>query len=209
MMSLNPYDFPTHKLQTTQRDPERVPLVLVACGSFSPITYLHLRMFEMAVDFLRESSRFEVLGGYFSPVNDQYGKPGLATAAHRVAMCRLAVHPSEWLMVDAWEACQPEYKRSATVLDHFHHELNTVRGGVALPNGTRRNIRIMLLAGGDLIESFRTPNLWSELDLHHILGEFGCVIVERTGTDVWGFLLSHDILYEHRVRFIATEEDAF
>lgn len=35
--------------------------------------------------------------------------------------------------------------------------------------------------------------------LHHIVGHYGCVIIERTGTDVYGFLLSHDILYQHRV----------
>lgn len=35
--------------------------------------------------------------------------------------------------------------------------------------------------------------------LHHIVGIYGCVIIERTGTDVYGFLLSHDILYQHRV----------
>ncbi|KNE67972.1 nicotinate (nicotinamide) nucleotide adenylyltransferase [Allomyces macrogynus ATCC 38327] len=198
VMRITPYTFPDAKLQRLQQDPLREPLVLVACGSFSPITYLHLRMFEMAIDYLREDARFEVLGGYFSPVNDAYGKPGLAPASHRVAMCRLAVAPSEWLMVDPWEAAQPAYMRSADVLDHFDHELNTVRGGVELPDGTRRAVRIMLLAGGDLIESFGTPNLWAEADLHRIMGEYGCVIVERTGTDVWGFLLAHDILYEHR-----------
>lgn len=26
-------------------DDSKIPLVLVACGSFSPVTYLHLRMF--------------------------------------------------------------------------------------------------------------------------------------------------------------------
>lgn len=31
------------------------------------------------------------------------------------------------------------------------------------------------------------------------MGGYGCVIIERTGTDVYGFLLSHDVLYEHRV----------
>jgi len=34
--------------------------------------------------------------------------------------------------------------------------------------------------------------------LHHILGRYGCMIVERTGADVWSFLLSHDILWTYR-----------
>lgn len=36
------------------------------------------------------------------------------------------------------------------------------------------------------------------------MGRYGCVIIERTGTDVYGFLLSHDILYQHRVRIITS-----
>jgi hypothetical protein len=40
------YQFPRSRLNLTQTDPSRRPLVLVACGSFSPITYrskLHSR----------------------------------------------------------------------------------------------------------------------------------------------------------------------
>jgi nicotinamide mononucleotide adenylyltransferase len=53
-------------------------------------------------------------------------------------MCELAVeHTSTWLMVDPWEAGQPEYQRTAVVLDHFDEMLNgkdgegcgMVRGG--------------------------------------------------------------------------------
>lgn len=59
-----PYEFPRHLLPTVMKglyqissypfsnplppqyiDDSKIPLVLVACGSFSPITYLHLRMF--------------------------------------------------------------------------------------------------------------------------------------------------------------------
>lgn len=45
----------------------------------------------------------------------------------------------------------------------------------------------MLLAGGDLIESMGEPNVWADADLHHILGNYGCLIVERTGSDVRSF----------------------
>jgi nicotinamide mononucleotide adenylyltransferase len=80
---LSTYALPTHRLAQTLSDPTRTPVVLVACGSFSPITYLHLRMFEMAVDYIRQSTSFEVIGRYLSPVNDSYAKPGLLTGEHR------------------------------------------------------------------------------------------------------------------------------
>lgn len=77
------YHFPTNRLKSRQSDPTKTPLVLVACGSFSPITYLHLRMFEMAADFSKFNTEFEVMGGYISPVSDAYKKAGLAAAQHR------------------------------------------------------------------------------------------------------------------------------
>jgi nicotinamide mononucleotide adenylyltransferase len=56
----------------------------------------------------------------------------------------------------------------------------------------------MLLAGGDLIQSFAVPNLWSEKDLYYILGGFGCLIIERTGANVHELLLTSDSLFVHR-----------
>ncbi|KAH8595706.1 nicotinamide-nucleotide adenylyltransferase 2 [Bisporella sp. PMI_857] len=175
------YEFPRGRLRLSQNDPSRIPLVLVACGSFSPITYLHLRMFEMAFDFAKFQTEFEILGGYLSPVSDAYKKVGLAPAVHR----HLAVdQTSNWLMVDSYEATNPEYMPTALVLDHFEHEINTVLGGVERPDGTRVPVKIALLAGADLIETMSTPGVWSEKDLDHILGKFGTFIVERSGTDV-------------------------
>ena len=72
------YSFPVHRLATTLSDELKYPLVIVVCGSLSPITYLHLRMFEMAADAIQERTKFEIIGGYYSPVSDNYKKRGLA-----------------------------------------------------------------------------------------------------------------------------------
>ncbi|WVQ81152.1 nicotinate (nicotinamide) nucleotide adenylyltransferase [Cryptococcus sp. DSM 104549] len=204
------YAFPRHRLRKTMKDESKIPLVIVACGSFSPPTYLHLRMFEMAKDEILESQTYEIMAGYYSPVSSYYKKSGLAPAKDRVRMCELAVeHTSTWLMVDPWEAGQPEYQRTAVVLDHLDEMLNGGKdgeGGLVRSDGTRRRYKIMLLAGGDLIESFGEPGVWSEPDLHIILGRFGCLIVERAGSDVWAFLLSHDILYHHRRNVIVIKQ---
>jgi nicotinamide mononucleotide adenylyltransferase len=157
------YIFPRNKLKQLN-DPTKTPLVIVACGSYSPITYLHLRMFEMGHDYIQESEDFEIIGGYFSPVSEAYQKPGLASWYHRVNMCSLACNDSNWLMVDAWEPSQTTYIRTAMVLDHFNEELNQ-DGGLSLLNGEKKRIRIVLLAGGDLIQSFAVPNLWKISDV--------------------------------------------
>jgi hypothetical protein len=96
-MTMNEYTFPTERLQSQLRDPSRTPLVLVACGSFSPITFLHLRMFEMAADYARFNTNFEVVGAYISAVGDAYKKSGLVKAEHRINMCSLAVEQSSWI----------------------------------------------------------------------------------------------------------------
>lgn len=51
-------------------------------------------------------------------------------------MCRLACDEnSSWLMVDDWEASQPEYQRTAVVLEHFDREINETYGGVEDEDG--------------------------------------------------------------------------
>ena len=99
-------------------------------------------------------------------------------------MCEIASEPAPWLMVDPWEALQKEYTRTALVLDHFDHEINNIRGGIATKTGERKHVQIALLAGADLIGTMSTPGLWSADDLNHILGRYGAFIVERLGTDI-------------------------
>ena len=86
------YSLPQSRLKKVMNESSKIPLCLVACGSFSPITYLHLRMFEMAADYVKFNTDFEIVGGYLSPVSDAYKKAGLASAQHRLA--RLPPHPS-------------------------------------------------------------------------------------------------------------------
>lgn len=111
-MELQHYALPTDRLTTRldAKDAGRRPLVLCACGSFSPITYLHLRMFEMAKDWARRHTDYTVIGAYLSPVGDAYKKKGLALAKHRVRMCELAASSvnegQHFIMVDRWEALQ-------------------------------------------------------------------------------------------------------
>lgn len=112
-MSLENYHFPTSRLQTGHIQPGKAPLVLVACGSFSPITFLHLRMFSLAHDYVKSNTNFQVIGTYLSPVGDAYKKVGLAPANHRLRMAELALQTrtqtTDYLMVDPWEAMHSEY----------------------------------------------------------------------------------------------------
>ncbi len=197
-------EFPINRLARKLRDSTKQPIVLVACGSFNPVTYLHLRMFEIAADFVRQNTDFEVVGGYLSPVSDMYKKPELLNATHRwvivtyrlkeyklntnyimaiceisVAMCNIAAsQASNWLMVDSWEALQ-SYQRTAVVLDHFNHELNTAIGGIVAEvcdhegrrDTQKRRINIMLLTGSDMMNTMSEPGVWSDIDVCFVIFE--------------------------------------
>lgn len=80
-------------------------------------------------------------------------------------------------MIDPWEALHKEYQPTAVVLDHFDHEINVVRQGVDCGDGTRKPVRVALLAGADLIHTMSTPGVWSDKDLDHILGRYGVRLV--------------------------------
>ncbi|KAF6809124.1 nicotinamide mononucleotide adenylyl transferase [Colletotrichum sojae] len=174
------YSFPDHRLRLQQNEPDREPLVLVAPGSYSPITFLHLRMAVMAADFVRYNTNYELVGTYLSPVSDAYKKRGLAPACHRRRMCEIAAEQtSKSLMVDPWEAEQTAYVPTAQVLDHFEYEINVKRGGCG-----GKPVRIAVLAGADLINTMSQPGVWSPADLRHILGDFGAFVLERAGVNI-------------------------
>uniref|UniRef100_A0A8C6MJW7 Nicotinamide/nicotinic acid mononucleotide adenylyltransferase 3 n=1 Tax=Nothobranchius furzeri TaxID=105023 RepID=A0A8C6MJW7_NOTFU len=98
-------------------------VVLLACGSFNPITNMHLRMFELARDHLEDTGQFTVVKGIISPVGDAYKKQGLIEASHRLEMARLATEDSQWITVDSWECDQSEWMETAKVVQHHHNKL--------------------------------------------------------------------------------------
>eukprot|EP00287_Rhodomonas_sp_CCMP768_P002220 CAMPEP_0196738158 /NCGR_PEP_ID=MMETSP1091-20130531/15665_1 /TAXON_ID=302021 /ORGANISM="Rhodomonas sp., Strain CCMP768" /LENGTH=233 /DNA_ID=CAMNT_0042082113 /DNA_START=121 /DNA_END=822 /DNA_ORIENTATION=- len=171
------------------------PAVLISCGSFSPPTIMHLRIFETARDYFRSMQqvhKIEIVGGFLSPVHDKYGKSSLVPAADRVAMCQAALETSDWVVTDEWESKQDEWTRTRLVLDRFHQELNK---DPALNGG--RSVRVLLLCGADILDSMSTPGVWVESDLRQILS-YGTACIKRSGSDPEGLIFSTDVLYEYQ-----------
>lgn len=174
-------------------------VVLVSTGSFNPPTYMHLRMFELAKDALRERGYF-VVGGYMSPVNDSYKKKGLASAIHRLQLCELACKSSSFIMVDPWEAKQRDYQRTLTVLSrirNFLHESGLFSTG---------SLKVMLLCGSDLLESFSVPGVWIPDQLRAICRDFGVICIRREGKDIDNLISNNEILNENKSNIIAVDE---
>ncbi|XP_042483147.1 nicotinamide/nicotinic acid mononucleotide adenylyltransferase isoform X2 [Macadamia integrifolia] len=166
-------------------------VVLLATGSFNPPTYMHLRMFELAKDALN-SEGYCVIGGYMSPVNDAYKKRGLISAEHRIQMCDLACKSSSFIMVDSWEAKQSSFQRSLTVLARIRSCLSE--------NGliSGKSLRIMLVCGSDLLESFSIPGAWIREQVRSICRDYGIVCIRREGKDIEKIVSSDDILTEYK-----------
>ncbi|XP_029657699.1 nicotinamide/nicotinic acid mononucleotide adenylyltransferase 1-like [Octopus sinensis] len=205
------------------QSPTRV--VLIACGSFNPVTNMHLRMFELARDSLNKTGRYQVVGGIMSPVSDFYSKKGLEKATHRCEMVQLALESMDWVRLDTWESEQDKWTETLHVLEHHSSKLRTVdsNANISLKNvskdevdGTRMTLQnlcfnqptaqIKLLCGADLLESFAKPGLWKDEDLEKILSKYGLVCITRENSDPRKFIYENDMLNKYQENIFIVPE---
>ncbi|XP_054258955.1 nicotinamide/nicotinic acid mononucleotide adenylyltransferase 1-like [Macrosteles quadrilineatus] len=115
-----------------------VKVVLLVVGSFNPPTVMHLRMLEIARDYLEKTGQFKVIGGLMSPVHDKYGKKDLAYSSDRCEMVRLALNTSNWIKLSEWESRQDHWTRTRLVLQHHQNQLNAALSCNETPNKRQR-----------------------------------------------------------------------
>ncbi|KAM5291844.1 nicotinamide/nicotinic acid mononucleotide adenylyltransferase 3 [Ctenodactylus gundi] len=205
----------------------RIPVVLLACGSFNPITNMHLRLFEVARDHLHQTGMYQVIQGIISPVNDNYGKKDLAPSHHRVAMAQLALQTSDWIRVDPWESKQAQWMETVKVLRHLqntqdsvdlnpphitekhkplYHQNQLLRSapqneGLDPSRGPLNPTAVpelKLLCGADILKTFQTPQLWKHEHIQEIVEKFGLVCVSRAGHDPKSYILGSPILQKYQ-----------
>lgn len=179
----------TMSSSTSSNGAQKVPLVLFCGGSFNPVTNMHLRMFELAKDYFKNSSKYNLVSAIASPVGDAYRKKGLIEAKHRCAMLLLALEGSDWVKTSCWEADQPEWVRTIDALTYHKEQARKEYGD---------NVELMLLCGGDLLETFAMPNIWKEEDIDNIVSKFGIVVISRSGSDPEKFVYEKDVLHENK-----------
>ncbi|KFP75850.1 Nicotinamide mononucleotide adenylyltransferase 3, partial [Acanthisitta chloris] len=207
----------------------KIPVILLACGSFNPITNMHMRLFELARDHLHQTGRYEVIEGIMSPVSDNYGKKGLVSARHRIAMAKLGLETSDWIRVDPWESEQETWTETVKVLriishrslsfDCRHHYNESLRllqskkelmrnkhptetsSGDSLSYQHSALPELKLLCGADFLQTFKTPNLWKEEHIKEIVEKFGLVCVSRAGSEPSQYIKESDLLtkYQHNI----------
>ncbi|XP_055696877.1 nicotinamide/nicotinic acid mononucleotide adenylyltransferase 3 isoform X3 [Phlebotomus papatasi] len=184
-------------------------VILIACGSFSPPTPMHFRMFEIARDYFQQMGTHEVVGGIVSPVHDSYGKKGLVVAKHRIAMLKLALKSSEWIRMSDWETQQDGWTRTRITLQYHQNYINSLLSDDSnrdtvpswLPGNLKQmtgTVQVKLLCGADLLESWNVPGLWENDDIEAILGHHGIVVISRSGSNPEQFIFNSDLLSKYR-----------
>lgn len=184
--------------------------IIIACGSFSPPTPMHLRMFEIAKDYFEMNCLYKVIGGIISPTHDSYGKQGLVPAIHRCAMIKLATRSSDWIRLSDWEVKQSEWSRTKLVVQYHKNYINNYLNSSnyndenvpdwqpANLRSSRDEIHLKLICGADLLESFSVPGLWLDDDIEEIVGNHGIIVISRSGSNPEKFIFESDTLTKYR-----------
>lgn len=163
-----------------------VPVVLVCCGSFNPITNAHIEMIKTARHSV-ENSAFadgairKVAHAFISPVNDAYKKPGLAPFPIRKQICDAALSTPEnsWISLHPWEGQQQQFVPTYVVMKEIYEELKKSKS--VTPTGGD-DFEQYLVCGCDLLESFYKPGAWGLANLEKLLQEFKLIVMAREGS---------------------------
>lgn len=177
----------------------RPKIMLLACGSYNPVTPMHLRMFgtifflpiifylfnylfnlELARDHFNETESHQVVGGILSPVHDSYRKKDLISSRFRISMAKISLKNSDWIRLSDWECQQEDWTRTRLTLQYHQNYVNSyshlsimddnVNDIIPswLPGNMKEiagDIKLKLLCGADLLESFSVPGLWKNEDV--------------------------------------------
>ena len=194
--------------------------VLILCGSFNPPTNMHIQLFDLAKDALSEKD-IQVVAGIISPTHDEYKdqKPTLITSKHRVAMVQQALATNPWIKCSTWEAEQQGWTGMVKVLE-YHRRI--IKDSTCLESGKfchplfpeislssttplTAHPRLMLLCGGDLLESF---SVWSDEQIDTVVRDFGLVVITRVGSNPEQYVDQHPILRLYKDNILIVPSDA-
>ena len=85
-------------------------------------------------------------------------------------MVRLALENNNWVTLSTWESEQSVWTPTLEVLKNLKSEMvDKYESG----NG---RLRLLLLCGGDLVETFNMPNVWEN---EHVSSEFPISIKQK------------------------------
>ncbi|KAF9589329.1 hypothetical protein IFM89_022656 [Coptis chinensis] len=110
----------------------------------------------------------------------------LSLCCHNMPRLARAPEPS------GFAAKQSNYQRTLTVLARIS---SSVCESKSIP---RESLRVMLVCGSDLLESFSIPGVWIREQVRAICRDYGVVCIRREGKDIERVISADDILNEYK-----------
>ncbi|KAF6720383.1 Nicotinamide/nicotinic acid mononucleotide adenylyltransferase 2 [Oryzias melastigma] len=111
--------------------------------------------------------------------------------------------------VKVWGKLSESFSRMCCVrpqMDHFPFVDENANLGTTM-RYEEIELRILLLCGSDLLESFCIPGLWKDSDMEVIVGDFGIVVVPRDGADTEKIMNHSSILRKFKDNIVIVKDD--
>lgn len=106
-------------------------------------------------------------------------------------MVDICAEDSNWISVDNWEGKQEGYSTTVKVLRHVDEE-------VKKRQKNPQDVRVILVCGADLLESFNKPGLWDVSDQEEILSKFGVAVLERGNLNLNELIFGNDLMSKYQ-----------
>ncbi|XP_058094820.1 nicotinamide/nicotinic acid mononucleotide adenylyltransferase [Magnolia sinica] len=98
------------------------------------------------------------------------------------------------------QARQSSYQRTLTVLARIRSSL--CESGLV----SGESLKVMLVCGSDLLESFGVPGVWIPEQVRAICRDYGVICIRREGKDIENTISTDDILYENKRNIRVVDE---
>lgn len=126
-------------------------------------------------------------------------------------MVKLALQTSAWIRVSDWETQQKGWTRTRTVLQHHQNFINSYVNDSKkknnnyipswLPEAIKdvKSVKLRLLCGADILQSFAVPGLWKNEDVSYFSTKLNSYFFTVTESGLVGLVISHgDLLISLR-----------
>lgn len=135
-------------------------------GSFNPPTVAHINLLAMARNTIEEKG-YTVVKGLFVPTHGGYNKPGLATPAQRVEMCRRCAATTDWIEVEPHDTEQEQWSPVIKTLAYIQAKYP--------------DCRLFFVCGADLVLRWNDP-VWPPEHVTEIVTKYGVLAASRLDT---------------------------
>lgn len=144
-------------------------MILVATGSFSPISTGHVRLMELAYEKLKTQFKEPITKLLFSPVHEAYTYKKVIPSEYRIEMIKLAYQNSKYRKL--FDINYDEVLNKSGYLPTYQVMLN-------LKNKYHES-RIIVIGGADFLAGMANMQYWPQDNVEKLFSAVSVVIFSR------------------------------